>query len=190
MVMLSDKRASFILISFFIITLLFGVYSRSESEVFAAKSVPGYTCGHPTGLPAGKTRCCGIDLRDTKIYCTDCDDTQPPSNCSPRFRSVGETAPPSNLAPPSTSQTTTCPDGSSPDANGVCPPPTTTGNQNPQSLNNNNNIQSQEQNNKRSNLLGHAGELTGKKKGSSHTPPPCPTDNSPIPPNCTLKPKF
>jgi hypothetical protein len=114
--------------------------------------------------------------------------------------------PPTNLAPPqppSTSQTTTCPDGSSPDANGQCPPTMTTGNQNPQSLtnnnnnngggshgDNNNNIQSQQQNNKGSNLLGHAGELTGKKKGSSPTPPPCPTDNSPIPPNCTLKPKF
>jgi hypothetical protein len=105
------------------IALLFGVYSRSESQVFAAKSVPGYTCEHTTtGLPAGKTRCCGIDLRDTKIYCTDCDDTQPPSNCSPRFtagRNEGETAPPTNVAPPKV-----CPDGSSPDANGVCPPVT------------------------------------------------------------------
>jgi len=132
--------------------------------------------------------------------------------------------PPTNLAspqPPSTSQTTTCPDGSTPDANGQCPPPpTTTGNQNPQSLTNNNNggsnrnsntnnnnggsnrnsntnnnngnnnVQSQQQNNKGSNLLGHAGELTGKKKGSSPTPPACPEGNEPIPPNCTLKPKF
>jgi len=115
--------------------------------------------------------------------------------------------PPANLAPPKV-----CPDGSSPDANGQCPPTPTTGNQNPQSLTNNNNnnnnnggsngnsntnnnngnnnLLSQQQNNKGSNLLGHAGELTGKKKGSSPTPPPCPTDNSPIPPNCTLKPKI
>jgi hypothetical protein len=125
----------------------------------------------------------------------------PPTVQQPPAQSGVTEQPPTNLAPPSTSQTTTCPDGSSPDANGQCP--TTTGNQNPQSLtnnnnnngggsngNNNNNVQSQQQNNKGSNLLGHAGELAGNKKGSSPTPPPCPTDNSPIPPNCTLKPKF
>jgi hypothetical protein len=36
-------------------------------------------------------------------------------------------------------------------------------------------------------------QFTAKKKNNkddSPTPPPCPTDNSPIPPNCTLKPKF
>jgi hypothetical protein len=124
----------------------------------------------------------------------------PPTVQQPPAQSGVTEQPPTNLAPPSTSQTTTCPDGSSPHANGQCP--TTTGNQNPQSLTNNNNnngggsngnnnnVQSQQQNNKGSNLLGHAGELTGNKKGSSPTPPPCPTDNSPIPPNCTLKPKF
>jgi hypothetical protein len=126
----------------------------------------------------------------------------PPTIKPPAQSGVTE-QPPTNLAPPSlppTPQTTPCPDGSQPDVNGQCP--TTTGNQNPQSLtnnnngggdngnNNNNNILSQQQNNKGSNLLGHAGELAGNKKGSSPTPPPCPTDNSPIPPNCTLKPKF
>jgi hypothetical protein len=282
-----------------------------------------YACSNRPPVVPGRTECCDFDANG-KFWCTTCDDTQPPSGCTPRYpgRTAGETAPPTNLAPPKV-----CPDGSSPDANGVCPPvtqgtpplpppkgttgaieqpptnlaspsktsqrafsptggcvpggttcipcdpglathgancipsgdwrpgssglgtelggggsstpptvqpppaqsgvteqpptnlappkvcpdgsspdangqcpTTTTGNQNPQSLTNNNNggggngnnnnVQSQQQNNKGSNLLGHAGELAGNKKGSSPTPPPCPTDNSPIPPNCTLKPKF
>jgi hypothetical protein len=234
-----NAPVTFVLILFFTLTIFFGMF------VIHIPVVYGYACGFLKWTPAGKITCCVTDKNGIS-WCTDCDDTSPISNCSPRYRNpegavIGGAKPPTNVAPPkvcpdgsspdangacppvtqgtppspppkgatgaieqpptnlasqpSTSQTTTCPDGSSPDANGQCPPPTTTGNQNPQSLNNNNNnnnnVQSQQQeNNKGSNLLGHAGELTGKKKGSSPTPPPCPTDNSPIPPNCTLKPKF
>ena len=299
---------TFGLILFFTLTVIFSVYITYAPFVFA------YGCAHgPNPLP-GRIICCG--LSHGIEYCTTCDDTNPPSNCTPRylrdlFRSEappkvcpddsppdangacppvtqgtppmpppkgttgGIEQPPTNLASPSktsqrafsptggcvpggstcipcdpglathgancipsgdwrpgssglgtelggggsstpptvqpppaqsgvTEQPPTnlappkvCPDGSQPDANGQCP--TTTGNQNPQSLTNNNNnngggnnnnVLSQQQNNKGSNLLGHAGELAGNKKGSSPTPPPCPTDNSPIPPNCTLKPKF
>ena len=189
--MLSYKRASFILISSSTLALIFGVYVTSASIAFA------YYCSNKPPVVPGRTECC--DFANGRFWCTTCDDTQPPSGCTPRYpgRTAGETAPPTNLAPPKV-----CPDGSSPDANGKCPT-TTTGNQNPQSLtnnnnnngggsngNNNNNVLSQQQNNKGSNLLGHVGELTGKKKGSSPTPPPCPEGNEPIPPNCTLKPKF
>jgi hypothetical protein len=229
----------FTFISLLVIGLIFSSSSFSSFYAFAKPKVkygPVY-CGAPP-IGSDQVTCCQDQTDQTGLkitYCTDCDDTTPPSNCGPRYIpheggsvpppvvstepppaappkgrtpvTTGNTIeqPPTNLAPQPSSQTTTCPDGSSPDANGQCPPPTT-GNQNPQSLNNNNggsngnsntnnnngnnNVQSQQQNNKGSNLLGHAGELAGNKKGSSPTPPPCPTDNSPIPPNCTLKPKF
>jgi hypothetical protein len=241
-----NAPVTFVLILFFTLTIFFGMF------VIHVPIVYGYACGSLPGTPDGKTTCCVTD-KDNRSWCTDCDDTIPPSNCGARYPNPdpkvlggakpptnlappkvcpdgsspdangvcppvtqgtppspppkGATGaieqPPTNLAPPPSSQTTTCPDGSTPDASGQCPPPTTTtGNQNPQSLtnnnnnngggsngnDNNNNVQSQQHNNKGSNLLGHAGELTGKKKDP--TPPPCPTDNSPIPPNCTLKPKI
>jgi hypothetical protein len=144
-----------------------------------------------------KITCCQTQTSSngqTATYCTTCDNTAPPSNCGPRFikqenppPSVGPAQPLSTPPPPSnattpppvspsptkqqTQTTTTCPDGSAPDANGQCPT------QNLQSLtnsnnggsngnsNSNNNVPSQQQNDKASNLLGHAGELTGTKKG-------------------------
>lgn len=33
----------------------------------------------------GKVECCDIDLKDGKMYCTICDATNPPSNCSDRY---------------------------------------------------------------------------------------------------------
>ena len=49
-----------------------------------------------------------------------CDKTDPPSNCTPRFKEEFKN---SVFAPPPSS-TTACPDGSAPDANGNCPPVT------------------------------------------------------------------
>jgi hypothetical protein len=114
-----------VLISLLVITLIFS--STSSFYVFAKKKIvksSGYVCSsHDTGLAPGKTRCCEtFDYSDKTFatYCTDCDDTSPPSNCGPRFevRQPGS-EPPTNVAPPKV-----CPDGSSPDANGVCPPVT------------------------------------------------------------------
>jgi hypothetical protein len=95
-------------------------------------------------------------------------------------------------APPQQQQqtTTTCPDGSLPDANGNCPPRMTTNNQ--QLAPPSSSIPPEQQHHhKGSNLLGGQ-ELTTKKdnNGNPSTSPPCPEGNEPIPPNCTLKPKF
>jgi hypothetical protein len=109
-----NRSVVFGLISFSTLAVIFGVYVTSASIAFA------YVCNPSENTPKGKTVCCGES--HGKDYCTECDDTQPPSNCSPRYevpRTAGETAPPTNLAPPKV-----CPDGSSPDANGVCPPVT------------------------------------------------------------------
>src|SRR6476646_8336799 len=68
-------------------------------------------------------------------YCENFGDrTDPPSNCSPRFREgrLNPTSPPTNELPPSQPPppknalppspiTQTCPDGSTPDAKGNCP---------------------------------------------------------------------
>ena len=96
--------------------------------------------------------------------------------------------------PPSTAlQQTTCPDGSARDASGNCPlvtqtppPPALINNNN----NNNNNPTPDHQ--KGSNLGQIGGGQSVTKKGNSDnspTPPACP-DKGPIPPDCTLKPKF
>jgi hypothetical protein len=97
------------LILFFTLTVIFGVYITYAPSAFA------YRCWDSRS--PGKVICCGESHGTT--YCTECSNTNPPSHCSPRFptRTVGETAPPTDVAPPKV-----CPDGSSPDANGVCPP--------------------------------------------------------------------
>jgi hypothetical protein len=130
----------------------------------------------PTGgcVPGGST-CIPCDIGLARIG----------ANCIPS----GDWHPTNGLPPSSTLQeqqqptTKICPDGSQPDANGNCPTGTTNNQQvSPPSL----------QHHKHNNLPGGQ-ELTTTKKGNNNdnspTPPPCP-DKGPIPPNCTLKPKF
>jgi hypothetical protein len=116
-----NNLLTFGLISYFTLTVFFGLYATSASVVFAAKNTnKTYLCEETEFTrPQGKVECC--DNIDGKIWCTLCDNTSPPSHCGMRYpgRTVGETAPPTNVAPPKV-----CPDGSSPDANGVCPPVT------------------------------------------------------------------
>jgi hypothetical protein len=131
---------------------------------------------------------------------------KPPITNSPvaeRAPSSPAAPPPPNALPPP-SQQTTCPDGSTSDVNGNCPttnqqlaPPTSLGGSASNNNNNNNNNPTPDHHHKSkgSDLLGQigGGESATKKggnNGNSPTPPACPEDNSPIPPNCTLKPKF
>jgi hypothetical protein len=112
--MRSSKRLLLALVSFFTLAVFFGLYASSASNVFALR----YICGDPIGY---QVKCCAVI--DGKKWCTICDNTPPPSspsNCGPRFPGRSDDLqPPTNLAPPKV-----CPDGSSPDANGVCPPVT------------------------------------------------------------------
>lgn len=36
----------------------------------------------------GQVECCDVDLTDAEIYCTICDATNPPSNCSDRYKQI------------------------------------------------------------------------------------------------------
>ena len=38
----------------------------------------------------GKTECCNYNQNDDKLYCTVCNNTDPPSNCPPRTSMKGE----------------------------------------------------------------------------------------------------
>ena len=57
----------------------------------ADKEGPGYVCHHvPDSDTIGKTRCCTYNQTDDKLYCTVCNNTDPPSNCQPRTSMKGE----------------------------------------------------------------------------------------------------
>ncbi|HEY7228236.1 MAG TPA: hypothetical protein VH481_08935 [Nitrososphaeraceae archaeon] len=84
---------NFRFIAFTFATILFvaSVYASSSSiQVFveARKTVVEISC-YPQDN--GKTRCCGSEVDDKLVYgytgvtyCTTCDDTNPPSHCTPR----------------------------------------------------------------------------------------------------------
>jgi hypothetical protein len=154
------------------------------------------SASHPNGI----TECCQT-VGATGDWCTKCDNTNPPSNCGPRYcvlncisGSIGPVGtskstpppPPNALQLPSQQQQTTktCPNGSAPDANGNCPSSNTLQQISPPS--------SEHHHKGTNNLLGGQ-ESTTTKKGAntdnSPTPPACP-DKGPIPPDCTLKSKF
>ena len=198
----SKEATIFVVISLLVIVLVFS----STADVLAKPKKTSYTCRF--GGP-GKVQCCG-DVPSprysgqTITYCTICDNTSPPSNCSDRYCVSGcafanvlspsdnntgqlppahtlSSSPPalSNALPPSSQQqqqiTTTCPDGSQPDTNGNCPSGTTTTNN--QQLAPPPTKSTEQHHNKASNLLGGGQELTAKK-GSNNK------DSSPTPPPC------
>jgi hypothetical protein len=110
--MLSQAVLVLTVTSFVIVTLIFSLYSAPD--VFARIKYGNIIClggvGEP-GATIGKVGCCQTQT-DTKSgleikYCTICDDTQPPSNCGPRYEarasSQGSLSPGGNTTiPPST----------------------------------------------------------------------------------------
>jgi hypothetical protein len=207
----SKEAATLVVITFLSVVLIFNhsfsalALPRNTNPIFCHVISNSASASHPNGI----TECCqGVGTHETfGSWCTKCDNTNPPSNCGPRYcvgncdpYSIGPVgnskstppAPPNALQSPSQQQQTTktCPNGLAPDANGNCPPPTTTTNN--QQLAPPSSKSTEQHHNKGSNLLGGQGLTTkkGSNNDNSPTPPPCPTDNSPIPPNCTLKPNF
>ena len=110
-----------------VVMLVYSPFSRPK-RVLAA-----YSCENFGDLTV---RCCD-NITDSKgethRYCTQCTNSDPPSNCGPRYidERHSPTSPPTNILPPSLppppknalppSTTQTCPDGSTPDAKGNCP---------------------------------------------------------------------
>jgi hypothetical protein len=134
---------------FLAVALIFGSYGRSD--VFAKPAVTRGPIECDNLFDNDIIRCCQTETDSKGIaikYCTFCDNTAPPSNCTPRTQVSEIKLPPSDLAtaeqtptvsppkdyPPLTTEnleklpTTTlqqktklCPDGSAPDAKGNCP---------------------------------------------------------------------
>ena len=78
----------FMAVTFLIVVSIYASSTTLPIFVEARKTVTNIECWSQDG---GKTRCCGSEVDDTSIYglgtatyCTTCDDTKPPSNCSPR----------------------------------------------------------------------------------------------------------
>ena len=190
------------------------------SEAFAARPTRGpVICYYNSAKDILKQECCQTQT-DSKgtvtTWCTKCD-TGIPSNCGPRYpgRDVSNlnVVPPAQLSPnagsvkPPPETTTICPDGSTTDANGNCLPNKNLNSDNSrgqQLANNNNDNNNPPADNrlksKGNGLPGQLGSGSGggdstsatkrNNNNNSPSPPACPTDNSPIPPDCTLKPKF
>ena len=82
------SKITFAAVSVLIIVSIYVSSTTLPIFVEARKTVTNIDCWPQDG---GKTRCCGSEVDDTSIYgfgtatyCTTCDDTKPPSNCTPR----------------------------------------------------------------------------------------------------------
>jgi hypothetical protein len=85
-----SKSVVLVIVSFLLVTLIYS--SVTKFNVFALKKYVGEIACFPKGAlylsEATQVTCCqntyyqdGLVIR----YCTDCDNTQPPSNCGPRY---------------------------------------------------------------------------------------------------------
>lgn len=81
-------RFSFIAAAVLIVASVYALSSPIQVFVEARKTVTEISC-YPQDN--GKTRCCGSEVDDKLVYgytgvtyCTTCDDTNPPSHCTPR----------------------------------------------------------------------------------------------------------
>jgi hypothetical protein len=115
-----NKSVTFVIASFLVIVVIYGLPARHVQLALADQNPPQCST-----LSNGDRQCCYETFNDKEIhmYCSTCH-TDADGNRSCKFvKEFREdpTHPPTDVAPPSTR---TCPDGSAPDANGVCPPTT------------------------------------------------------------------
>ena len=94
------KPVIIVIVSFLVVAL---IYSSSFTLlVFGKKSVPSdqISCYPQDG---GKTRCCGSEMENSfytgVTYCTTCDNTSPPSHCTPREKITLEMQQPTTTPP-------------------------------------------------------------------------------------------
>ena len=100
---MSDKHIALLAVG---VSLVLSIYASTYTFpifVEARKSVTEIECYPQDG---GKTRCCGSEVDDKLIYgytgvtyCTTCDNTQPPSNCTPREKIEGRAEAPAGVLP-------------------------------------------------------------------------------------------
>ncbi len=208
------SNKSVVLVSASLLFLVAGlIYSPvSIRLVFAAPPHPcfsgakDYSCICENNPAKLRATCCYFDTITGGTSCQTCEvntDTGEFENCESKGRPGSSTIapPPSGVAPPPSTET--CPENTALDVNGNCTPVT----QAPTSTDQGTTIQPPlpSDDNKplkhklsKGNILGElpqsGEELTAKKRNNNNdnspTAPTCPTYNSPIPPNCTLKPKF
>ena len=174
-----SKSVVLVVASFLVVVLIYG-----PTVTFAKPKLGPITCHTGQGLPSGKTECCQPTLssvtgRVLLVYCTTCDDTTPPSNCSSRYlTSIGNVLPPSgnNTGPITNGQT-----GLPSRVGNALPPGNNTGTLG--ETNTFNPIRNA------TNTLPPSGNNTGNpiSMTSSDNPPGC-SKKVPIPPNCTLNP--
>jgi hypothetical protein len=219
--MYNKRKILIVALLFLSVALIFSSYVRSD--VYAKSRVTRGPIECNNLADDELIRCCQTetDSKGVKItYCTVCDNTAPPSNCTPRTEARQIKLPPSDLAtteltptvsppkdyPPLTTdnleklstttlqpKTTSCPDGSAPDAKGNCPtaenktpPPPSSDNLQLKggSESNSNNNDNNDNNNPTSDHH-HQGNDLGKKVGeqeSTTTKKGSNNDNSPTPP--------
>jgi hypothetical protein len=179
-----SKAVVFVVVLSLLVILIYG--SVAKSEVFAKPPKLGpITCHTGQGLPPGQTECCQPTLssvtgRVLLVFCTTCDDTNPPSNCSPRYLTTAGAAR-TNALPPSGNNT-------GPITNGQTGLPTPAGSVLPPSGDKTG----------KTSIFNPVRNVTSVLPGNNNTgnsiamttsdnPPGCSTKN-PIPPNCTLNP--
>ena len=92
------RFVSFIAAAVLIVASVYALSSPIQVFVEARKTVTEISC-YPQDN--GKTRCCGSEVDDKLVYgytgvtyCTTCDDTNPPSHCTPREKIERETVKP------------------------------------------------------------------------------------------------
>jgi hypothetical protein len=98
----------FVVVSFLAVILIYSSVAQFDAFAKPPKLGP-ITCHTGQGVPPGQTECCQPTLssvtgRVLLVFCTTCDDTNPPSNCSPRYLTSGGAAR-TNVLPPSGNNT-------------------------------------------------------------------------------------
>jgi hypothetical protein len=191
-----SKAVVFVVVSLLAVAIIFSSYS--QSALAKAIAISGITCQTNLGLSL-KVECCQ-SFRDGKIetlWCTQCDNTVPPSNCGPRYEAnrgvanpTGVPTPAGNALPPpgsDTGPTIKVPPGvvnALPNATNALPPSNSTGTLPPGSIIKvppgtiGSATNPPPTNNNTGNPIAMA---------SSDNPPGC-SKKDPIPLNCTLNP--
>lgn len=90
------KFMLFVVISFLVVALIYSSFSTFEVN---ARNMTPYSCGPRSGGTIGTVECCAVDLDTSATWCTTCDATNPPSNCSEAELQFKEQPPTPPLTP-------------------------------------------------------------------------------------------
>ena len=90
-----QNKSTFVMAVVLIFTMIFITAPIADMSIVrnvnaADKEGTGYGCNQVPGSGTGKIECCTYNQKDEKLYCTKCDNTDPPSNCQPRTSMKGD----------------------------------------------------------------------------------------------------